>query len=442
LATQNPVDLDYKALSNAGTWFIGRLQTERDKARLLDGLDSAAAGGGKFDRKQVEGILSSLGSRVFLMNNTHEDAPEIFQTRWALSYLRGPLTRDQIKTLMDPIKAAVPAPSGSSPSSPPVSLSASVSQAAAGQPPALAPDISQFFIPVRGGPPSGSKLIYTPGIVGAAKVNFLDSKSKIDTVKNVVYAVPVTDGAIPVVWENASEVDVPANDLEKTPAKDAIFAALPSAASISKNYSGWEKDFDTWLYGSQHIDLLQSPSLKQVSNPGEDERDFRIRLQQFAREQRDEMVEDLRKKYAPKIATLKERLRKAEQAVEKQTEQAKKAKINTAISIGSTILGAFTGRKVISQASTAMRGVTRAMDESKDVSRAGETVEAIQKQLADLQTEFDSETAASSEKIDPLSETLETLTIKPKKADISIQLVSLVWTPYWQDAQGEQTPAW
>jgi hypothetical protein len=442
LATQNPVDLDYKALSNAGTWFIGRLQTERDKARLLDGLDSAAAGGGKFDRKQVEGILSSLGSRVFLMNNTHEDAPEIFQTRWALSYLRGPLTRDQIKTLMDPIKAAAPAPSGSSPSSPPVSLSASVSQAAAGQPPALAPDISQFFIPVRGGPPSGSKLIYTPGIVGAAKVNFLDSKSKIDTVKNVVYAVPVTDGAIPVVWENASEVDVPANDLEKTPAKDAIFAALPSAASISKNYSGWEKDFDTWLYGSQHIDLLQSPSLKQVSNPGEDERDFRIRLQQFAREQRDEMVEDLRKKYAPKIATLKERLRKAEQAVEKQTEQAKKAKINTAISIGSTILGAFTGRKVISQASTAMRGVTRAMDESKDVSRAGETVEAIQKQLADLQTEFDSETAASSEKIDPLSETLETLTIKPKKADISIQLVSLVWTPYWQDAQGEQTPAW
>ncbi len=107
LATQNPVDLDYKALSNAGTWFIGRLQTERDKARLLDGLDSAAANSGvQFDRNQIERILSRLGSRVFLMNNTHDDKPEIFQTRWALSYLCGPLARDQIKKLMDPMKAS------------------------------------------------------------------------------------------------------------------------------------------------------------------------------------------------------------------------------------------------------------------------------------------------------------------------------------------------
>ncbi|MGB3398923.1 MAG: hypothetical protein WBA34_01985, partial [Candidatus Deferrimicrobiaceae bacterium] len=110
LATQNPVDLDYKGLSNTGTWFLGRLQTERDKERVLDGLEGAAAGGaGRFDRKRMEQILAGLGQRVFLMNNVHEDAPVVFQTRWVMSYLRGPLTRTQIKQLMDPVKSSQPA---------------------------------------------------------------------------------------------------------------------------------------------------------------------------------------------------------------------------------------------------------------------------------------------------------------------------------------------
>ncbi|HSE95995.1 MAG TPA: ATP-binding protein, partial [Methylomirabilota bacterium] len=100
LATQNPVDLDYKGLANTGTWFIGRLQTERDRARVLDGLEGGAAGSGqRFDRGKMEEVLGGLGNRIFLLNNVHEDAPEIFESRWAMSYLRGPLTRAQIKTL-------------------------------------------------------------------------------------------------------------------------------------------------------------------------------------------------------------------------------------------------------------------------------------------------------------------------------------------------------
>ena len=112
LATQNPVDLDYKGLANTGTWFIGRLQTERDKARVLDGLEGAAGSAGQgFDRAAIERILSGLSSRVFLMNNVHEDHPVVFETRWAMSYLRGPLTRAQIKTLMDARRGA-PAATG------------------------------------------------------------------------------------------------------------------------------------------------------------------------------------------------------------------------------------------------------------------------------------------------------------------------------------------
>ena len=113
LATQNPVDIDYKALSNAGTWLIGRLQTERDQMRVLDGLEGASANGGvPFDRPAMGRLLSGLGNRVFLMHNVHEDAPEVFESRWALSYLRGPLTRSQIKILMDPRRAEFSAPAG------------------------------------------------------------------------------------------------------------------------------------------------------------------------------------------------------------------------------------------------------------------------------------------------------------------------------------------
>jgi hypothetical protein len=426
-----------------GTWFIGRLQTERDKARLLDGLESAAGGG--FNRAQIEKIISDLGNRVFLLNNTHEDNPELFQTRWALSYLRGPLTRDQIKTLMDPVKAGRPAMPATQPSqtgSAPVMGSVTSSQ-----PPSLPPGLRQFFVPARGSVPSGSNLLYKPNILGAAKIHYSDSKAKVDMSQSVVFVTLVTDDAIPVVWEIAEAMEVPATDLEKGPRSGAQFYNLPSAASQAKNYAEWEKDFTSWLYGSQRLDLLQSPSLKTASNPGEDERDFRIRLQQLARELRDEKIEVLREKYATKLATLQERKRKAEQAVEKQAEQAKKAKMDTALSLGATLLGAFTGRKVISRsniskAQTAMRGFSKSSDEGQDVKRAMETVQAVDSQIAELNAQFEVDTAELESKIDPLNEILETLGLKPKKTDIQVQLTTLAWIPYWQDEHGNSTPAW
>lgn len=447
LATQNPVDLDYKALSNIGTWFIGRLQTERDKARLLDGLESAAAGA-QFNRSQIEKIISSLGNRVFLMNNTHEDAPELMQTRWAMSYLRGPLTRDQIKVLMDPLRGDA----SSAPKPAPVSTAGAAAVSASSAPsvstsqPALPPGIQAFFLPARGSASGGNKLVYQPRIIGAAKINFADAKTRVSVLQGRVYFTPITDDAIPVTWDSAEEIGIPATDLEKSAQGGAQFSDLPPAASQAKNYANWNKDFANWLYGSQSIDLLQSPSLKVVSQPGEDERDFRIRAGQVAREKRDELVEALRKKYAPKIATLQERLRKAQAAVDKQKEQAQQAKLQTALSFGSTLLGAFTGRKslsgTINKATTAARKAGRAMEEGGDVSRANETVEAIQQQLADLDVQLKTETDTLAEKVDPLTEALETLSVKPKKTDIQVQLVTLAWAPYWQDEQGNITPAW
>ncbi|NJN95710.1 MAG: ATP-binding protein [Anaerolineales bacterium] len=446
LATQNPVDLDYKALANTGTWFIGRLQTERDKARLLEGLEGAAAStGSTFDRQAMEQTLAGLGNRVFLMNNVHEDAPVIFETRWALSYLRGPLTRDQIKTLMDPRKAAAPASARAASAAP----AAAPAPASAGtkQPPALPPDVPRYFIPRRGGGGADSVLVYQPRLLGMAKVHFTDARSKVDTAREVTCLTPITNQAVPVNWADSERVELAVADLEKSPDEEAQYADLPAAASQAKSYAGWNRDLTGWLYQNQALELLKSPSLGAVSQPDEDERDFRVRLQQAAREQRDDAVDKLRQKYAPKIATLQERLRKAEQRVEKEKAQASQVGLQTVFSIGATLLGAFTGRKVISSStiskvSSAARKAGQAMEQSKDVGQATETVEAIQQQLADLQAQFAEETAVLEAKMDPQNETFETVAIRPKKTDISVQLVALVWAPYWQDDQGQATPAW
>ncbi|HBP89062.1 MAG TPA: ATP-binding protein, partial [Nitrospiraceae bacterium] len=250
LATQNPVDLDYKGLGNTGTWFIGRLQTERDMARVLDGLEGAAANSqGNFNRQKMEQMISGLGNRVFLMNNVHDDGPEIFETRWALSYLRGPLTRTQIKTLMDPVKAAQ---SGSAASSPSAKILAAASQSSAGtpskdgttHPPVLPPDIRQHFVPIRGARPAGALLIYHPRLYGAASVHYQETKTKLDEVRDVQALVVMTTGAVPVQWDQAEPLDIPPADLNTRPADGAQFGELPGAASPAKFFKGWEKDFE------------------------------------------------------------------------------------------------------------------------------------------------------------------------------------------------------
>jgi len=459
LATQNPVDLDYKGLANTGTWFIGRLQTERDKARVLDGLEGAAAGTGmRFDRQQMEQVLAGLGSRIFLLNNVHDDAPEVFESRWAMSYLRGPLTRSQIKRLMDPRKSAAPAAPtakevrGTAPATASAATVAAAPDGAARtakghQRPVLPPGVPQYFLPVRGSRPSGSALVYHPAILGSGAARFADTRAGVDVTRHATFVAPVTGEAVPVTWENATEVDVAIADLEQAPQDPAEYAELAAAAGKPKSYEAWSRDFVTWLYGNQKLELLKQPGSKELSKPGETERDFRIRLQEAVREQRDQLAEQLRKKYAPKTAALQERLRRAQQAVEREAEQAKQQGLQTAISVGATLLGAFLGRKAVSvsnigRATTAARGAGRVLKERQDVGRATDTVEALQQQLADLEAEFKSEMAALETKADPLTEQLEPIAVRPKKTNISVRLVALVWMPQWRDPRGSTTPAW
>ena len=446
LATQNPVDLDYKGLSNTGTWFIGRLQTERDKARVLDGLEGAAAGASsQFNRSKMEQILAGLGERVFLMNNTHEDQPVIFQTRWCMSYLRGPLARNQIKQLMDPYKSTRAASSGAS-KTPKATADVSTSQAStttgslSSQPPALPPGVTAYYIPLRG---SASGVTYQPVVVGAAKIRFLDKKAGVDNTVQNVFLTPVSDQIVAVDWATAQEAGFDINDLEKSPVKDVSFGETGSLSSQAKNSTTWQKDFITWLYGSQKIELFKSPASGLCSLQGESERDFRVRLQQSTRETRDQLVEDLRKKYAAKLTALESKKQKAQQTVDRESKQAQQAGMQTALTVGATLLGAFMGRKTLSasninKAASAIKGVGKTVGEAGDVGRAQETVKLYEQQIKELNAQLEEEIASLSGKADPTTEKFETVAVLPKKSDISVLLVSLAWAPYRSDGK----PAW
>jgi hypothetical protein len=455
LATQNPVDLDYKGLANTGTWFIGRLQTERDRARVLDGLEGVAAGSDqRFDRAAMEEILGGLGARVFLLNNVHEDAPEVFETRWVMSYLRGPLTRTQIKQLMaDRKPAAKPGRAATAPAAAPPASGREAGAAHAPAPapvrggtrPVLPPGVPQHFVPVRGRAPAGTALVYRPAVLGAATIRFADAKAGVEQSEEVVMAAPIADVAVPVSWEAAEAVDIPVADLETTPGEAAEWAELPSAAAKAKSYEGWKRDLAACLHGQRRLELLRDPASGGVYRPGESERDFRVRIREESRAARDERVEALRKKYAAKLAALDERIRRAQQTEAREREQVSQQGVQAAISIGASILGAVLGRKAVSvgnigRATTAARGAGRVFKERQDVSRAQETVAAVQQARTALEAELEAELAELEVRSEP--DRLESVAIRPKKTDVRVRLCALAWTPYWRDAAGAETPAW
>jgi DNA repair exonuclease SbcCD ATPase subunit len=248
---------------------------------------------------------------------------------------------------------------------------------------------------------------------------------------------------------SAQETDLTESDVSTQPDGShpgARYETLPAEATKPRAYEQWKKDLADALFRTQKLDVQRCAALGIVSGAEESERDFRARLSQTAREQRDALVEKLRAKYQPKLQTLADRLRRAEQAVEVQRGQARDAKLSTAVSFGSALLGAFLGRKTlssgnISRAGTAMRGVSRSARESGDVGRAEETVEAVQQQLAELQAEFDRETQDIGAQFDPAHLELEGVSLRPKKTNVKVRAVALVWGPMWVGS-GPSRAAW
>jgi hypothetical protein len=373
-----------------------------------------------------------------------------------MSYLRGPLTRSQLKQLTQTAESAAdssqkaPAISTAMPGEPADKAVAAVDgngeKQSASAPPVLSPDISQGFIAVRSAPPAGASLLYRPALLGFATVYYQDTKSALDTTKSYTFSAAKGAGD-QIDWDNAKPVDMSHDELEKEGQSGAAFAAVPDYAANPRNYALWTKQLADAIYRTQRLELFHSDHYGQYSNAGENERDFRLRLAQSGREERDAAVAKLRQKYAPKQAAMQERLRRAQAAVDREKSQAQTSGLQTVISLGATLLGAFLGKKKISastvgRATTAARGAGRTAKDYSDVGRAEESVQAVQAQQAELDTQYQKELGDMESTFDPATEPLETTPIRPKKANVKVDSITLTWTPYWRLADGTTSPAW
>jgi hypothetical protein len=281
---------------------------------------------------------------------------------------------------------------------------------------------------------------------GDARVFFADARTGAEQEREFVYLAPVVEAAAGVDWDSAKSIDLTESDLEAEPQAQAAFAPVPRSASSAKSFDAWKKSLADSLFRREKLELFKSPSTGEFSRAGESERDFRVRLTQASREQRDAAVEKLRQKYAPRMAAIEDRIRRAQQAVEREQSQASQSKWGAVMSVGASILGAVLGRKTISaanvsRAASAARGAGRVMKESGDVGRAEENVEALRQQLAELDAQFKQETDALEARFDAANEPLETITLRPKKTNINVKSVALAWMPAWRDAAGATIPA-
>ena len=444
LSTQNPVDLDYKALSNAGTWFLGRLQTERDQLRVLDGLEGASSTAGiQFDRKKIEQILSGVGSRVFLMNNVHEDQPVLFHTRWALSYLSGPMTRAQIAKLKetDPkakqlAETQALRPQVAPPAPPKVEKFGS-------DKPVLPTEVPQKFLAISRKTPRDAAIAYRPALLGVGALHYVDSKSDVDSWSEFS-GVVILDGSEKVPrdpWDDLLHVAEEDLDFDAQPHEEAGYLESPGELARKTFYRSWGSSLKSHLYRECRLSLRHCPDLKLYSRPEDREGDFLARLHQLARETRDLNVAKLRKKYATKFERLKERIRKANDRLAEEKEQANSASVSAVVSFGTSILGALFSRKKfsstnVSRAGTSMRSASRAANQRGDVSRAEAEVEKLKTELEELEKELESETAMIQDEFSEDQLEIETYEVKPRKSDISVEPIAVLWMPYQKTDDG------
>lgn len=444
LTTQNPVDLDYKALGNAGTWLLGKLQTERDKLRVLDGLESA---GGGFDRKTVDTLLSGLGERVFLLHDTHADGPVLMQTRWAMSYLRGPLTRDQIRTLSQQAPAgAGPAPTVEAPAPGRV---ASDPAATSATPPPLPPAVPQAWAPAtlsreaalaafereRGRlDVASATLVYEPRIGAFGRVAFVDRKLGVEEEQAVGLLVRPRDAGALIRWREAEPTTLDPATLAAAPENGARFAPPPAAWNAVAVFKAAAKDFADHLYRDRALSLPHCPALDLHGLPGESEAAFAGRAGLAARERRDAEVDKLRAKAETALARLTAKLeRERHELTQDRADHASRQR-EELLSAGETIagmLGVFGSRRRGGLAAAARK---RHLTDSArlDIAESEQSLAGLEREIAGLRAQLEREVAEAAARWDAAAREVAAAEVKPRRTDVRVDLVALTWVPAWE----------
>jgi len=452
LTTQNPVDLDYKGLTNAGTWFIGKLQTDRDKMRVLEGMTGVVTEfGTTLDRSYLDRAISSLGSRVFLLHNVHNDRPILYHTRWAMSYLRGPLTRAQVQQLMasqgrlndqKTPQPKSPLPQrGQSVSPPPTRFL----EGYIPSPPRVHARVAQYFgqidIPREraelaltrqlGARPDTTsiRLVYEPFLLGVAEVRYLSQATS--TSQRFTCLLPLPEGPKVIEWEPWTNDGFDAEMLSDSPYNDALYATLPEGMTSSPPYTQFRRDWVNYLYHEKTLQAFQNNRLRIRSKIGEDRQEFALRCQQVAETKMNAEITRVQSSYEKKIATLRDRLDREERELEQDRTEYEGRKQEELLSAGESLLSMFLGRRRSTLISSASRRRRLTAQAKADVKESEETIKALQQDINKLEQDRDRALEQIRQEWREAAQAIDQVAIRPRKSDIEVEMFGIAWMPFW-----------
>ena len=469
LATQNPVDVDYKALSNAGTWFIGKLQTEQDKARLLDGLGSAAGG---LNRRAYDKLISSLGKRSFILHNVHEKQPALFRTRWAMNYLAGPMTRAQIPALNGLVNAQWLEPEDAQEM--PSKLEDTGESLASYQPvsvkktprrperkrvkhphdgssetrPAIPSSFSEHFLPFNlslaeafdaaNRPLSVDAeqvgIVYRPSLLASATVRFLNRKHGVDSEISRSRLVANPDPRGVVRWDDFGSVQ--SDLLTRMPAPQSRFVGLEPPLSTAKLMNALKRDFKDWLYRSTTLKARANVKLKIYAGPEISKSEFMRLCADAAREKRDTEIDKISDGYERKLDTLENRLKREERELRQDEDELSDRKMEEMGTHAENVLSMFSKRRRRMTTSLTKRRLTQ--QAKADVEESIEAIDDYERQIRDLEAEFKEKLDEIGDRWGGVVNEISEVSLKPTKTNIFVDDFGVAWMPYYLVEVGGQ----
>lgn len=452
LATQNPVDVDYKALSNAGTWFIGKLQTERDKERLLDGLEGAAQG--EFSRQDYDKIISSLGKRVFLLHNVHEKQPTVFHTRWVMNYLAGPLTRAQIPELnqLAGVQRAGKATTKTKPKS-------KKEEAMDHSPtrPSIPSGVQEVFLPATLSLDAAAEasrrplhsdaqrlgILYRPSLLAQAQVRYLKRTYNLDHERRIATLVEEAPERSGLRWEEYQITPLDERRLDSHPAAEAVFAPLKGLFADSRQLKSLEGDFVDWIYRSQEVQVWHNAALKLYGDPGLNEAEFLAQCKAAAEEARQDEIEKTKDKFEAKLKALDKKLDKEKRELGEDEQEVSQRKLEEYGTHAENIFSLFSGRR---------RSLTTSLTKRRMTAKAQADVEEGMQQIKDLEDEIEALGEEIEDVVEEINDRWEAIAadaaqipLPPLKKDIYVSTFAIAWMPYHRVDDGGrelEIPAW
>ena len=420
LSTQNPVDIDYKGLSNIGTWFIGRLQTKQDIEKVIDGLSSASENG--LNKQELSLALGTLAKRNFIMKNINEEHIKTFETRWALSYLKGPLSKDAIKKLMENKKNNSTKnleEKNSEVNEPFIDVSKGKSK------PIIVSNIKEKY-----SYSSQNNAYYMQGyLLFSCNVHYLYTLKNVDLKEHINFKIYLDEKASQINFDEREDVLTDTFDEKEKP--NSFYYELPSFIQNEKELKLLERDFADYVYRNFKLTLYKNDTLKISSKQYESLDDFKIRIQDRLNEQIDEKIENLKQKFEKENTILEQKISKLFEKLKKEEQDSLSATTNSIISIGTSILGAFFGKSsktaIVSKVATSSRGVSKALKERSDIKTVQGEIDALQSLQDGLEEKLKIEIEKINDEFNISKYTIEEFFIKPKRTDIYDIKIELLW---------------